>query len=430
MANELAFDASLDRPRIPTSNVETELKCLVNIWPEDELRNSESGSMDTSICLAFDCSASMLGEKLETAIASAKLIVDTVHETQKISLVAFQSSIHVLVDNAQATSSEKDSIKKQIEEIRSLAGGSTNMADGIKEGLKALQRGNAEAQVMILLTDGAADFPDTAEKAACDATDQGVQLFAVGIGADYEADHLLKLVTPSNGALFGDSDVDAIKMTFSSLIGRIENFVATNVGLEIEFPADVPAGLAYKTSPEQAFIGNMVPDNDRAVQFNVGNIEKNKAYSFLFLAIVPQRGAGEFEVCKATLTYNVPSLNLVGEKIELGINVQYTNDSKQAEEVNGEVMEVFRRASITQLADRFVQSYKGGDSEQTAKYLQILIRRYDEIGDAAMKNHYETIMSDLLENGEVSQEMLNASVVASTVVAGGGELPHVLDDSF
>ena len=47
-----------------------------------------------------------------------------------------------------------------------------------------------------------------------------------------------------------------------------------------------------------------------------------------------------------------------------------------------------------------------------------------------MKNHYETLLSDLMEQGELTQEMLNASVVASTVVAGGGELPHVLDDSF
>ena len=47
-----------------------------------------------------------------------------------------------------------------------------------------------------------------------------------------------------------------------------------------------------------------------------------------------------------------------------------------------------------------------------------------------MKNHYETILSDLTASGEISQEMLNVSVVASTVVAGGGELPHVLDDSF
>ena len=430
MSQELAFDASLDRARIPTSNVETELKCLLNIWPESELRESQTGEVDTSICLVFDCSASMLGEKLETAIESAKMIVDTVHETQRISLIAFQSSIHVLVDDRLATADEKDAIKQQIEQIRNLAGGSTNMADGLKEGLRAIRRSQAEAKVMILLSDGAADFPDKAEDAARSATDEGVQLFAVGIGADYEADHLLKMVTPSNGTVFGDADVDAIRMMFSTLIGRIENFVATNVSLSVTFPAGVQAGLSYKTSPEQAFIGNMIPDNDHTVHFNVGNLERDKAYSFLLMAIAPQQGEGEFELCRAKVTYSVPALEMTDVTQEIPVTVQYTTDARQAEEVNGEVMEVFRRASITQLAERFVRAYKDGEMEQTAKYLGILIRRYDEIGDAAMKNHYETLLHELEDSGEVTQEMLNTSVVASTVVAGGGELPHVLEDTF
>ena len=101
----------------------------------------------------------------------------------------------MLVDNAQAMETGKDAIKQQIEEIRTLAGGSTNMTDRIKEGVRVIRRGKADAQVMILLSDGAADFPDTAEKAAIDATGRGLQIFAVGIGANFEADHLLKLVT-------------------------------------------------------------------------------------------------------------------------------------------------------------------------------------------------------------------------------------------
>ncbi|GAF99515.1 unnamed protein product, partial [marine sediment metagenome] len=105
-------------------------------------------------------------------------------------------------------------------------------------------------------------------------------------------------------------------------------------------------------------------------------------------------------------------------------------DRLVAEEINGEVMEVFRRSSTTQLAERFVGAYEKNDHEKTAKYLKILILRYDEIGDSAMKNHYEDLLSDLQDKGVITNEMLNASVVASTVVAGGGELPHPVDDNF
>ncbi len=431
MAERLEFEAILDREKVPTTNVETELKCLIKLWPSMELRNKEAKPVDTGICLAFDCSASMLADqKLDTAIESAKMIVDTIPESQKISLVAFQSRIHLLVDNAQASEAEKDTIKQQIEEIRSLAGGSTNMTDGIKEGTRALQRSGMDAKVMIILSDGAADFPETAEKAAIEATNTGVQLFAVGVGDQYEADHLLKLVTPSNGTVFGESEAEKIKTTFSDLIGRIENFVATNTVLEVLFADEAQAGLAYKTSPEQAFIGNMEPDAERRVRLSVGNVEQDKAYSFLLLAIMPQQDPGQTRVLRACLTYDIPALGVVGQTEELVASVEYTEDRKAAEQINGEVMEVFRRASITQLAERFVEAYKVDEHEQTAKYLKILIRRYDEIGDSAMLNHYESLLADLQDKGVITNEMINASVVASTVVAGGGELPQVVDDNF
>jgi hypothetical protein len=368
--------------------------------------------------------------KLETAIEAAKLIVDSLPETQRITLIAFQSRIHLLVDNVQATEAEKDAIKAQIDSIRYLTGGSTNMTGGIKEAIRSLAGSKSSAKVLLVLSDGAADDPDTASLSAAAASEAGIQLFCVGFGANYEADHLLKLVRPSNGTVFGDSEVAKIKETFAQLMGRIESFVATNVFLDVTFDADVQAGLAYKASPEQAFLGNMRPDASRTVRFNVGNIERDKAYGFLFLPLVPKREEGEFEVGRAVLTYDIPSQQISGARLELPIRVEYTQDRRAAEEVDGEVMEVFRRTSITQLTDRFVEAYKQSDSEQTAKYLKILVRRYEEIGDTAMKNHYETTLFHLKEEGVITNEMLNASVVASTVVAGGGELPQLVDDGF
>jgi cytochrome c oxidase assembly protein Cox11 len=431
MADQLELEALLDRTVIPSTNVETEVKCLLKVWPSLALRNAQAAPMETSLCLVFDCSASMLsGGKLDTAVESAKAIVDMIPESQTISLVAFQSKIYRLVDNAQATDTEKETIKNQIEEIRGMAGGSTNLTDAIKEGTRVFERCKTAAKVMILLTDGAADFPETAEKAAVAATNAGIQIFAVGIGAEYVADHLLKLVTPSNGTVFGESEVERIKATFTTLVSRIETFVATNARLTVSFNADVQAGLAYKASPEQAFLGNLALDDDRNAVFNVGNIERDKAYAFMFLAVAPQQSAGTIELCQVKLCYDVPTLGLIGETTEVTLEVGYSADRKATEILNGEVMEVFRRTSITQLAERFVDAYKADNHGETAKYLKILVRRYDEIGDSAMKNHYEDLLSDLQGRGVITNEMLNASVVASTVVAGGGELPQLVADNF
>jgi Mg-chelatase subunit ChlD len=188
--NDLELKILLDRAKVPTANAETELKCLVKIWPSRELVQ-QAEPLRTSVCLVFDCSASMLlNNKLNTAIDAAKLIVETLSEIQRVSLVAFQSKVRVLVPESEATGACKQQINEQIDEIRAMTGGSTNMTDGLKAGLGILAQSPAEAKVMILLSDGAADFPETAERAAQAATAGGVQLFAVGIGDQYNAEHL------------------------------------------------------------------------------------------------------------------------------------------------------------------------------------------------------------------------------------------------
>jgi len=420
-----------DRPRVLSTNAETEVKILFNAWPSTELRSLKIDSIDTAICLVFDCSSSMLQEKkLETAIESANMIVDIVPESQKFSFIAFGSKIFNLVDNVHPTADAKESIKGEIASLPSIAGGSTNMGDALRDGIKVLRRSKSSAKVLILLSDGAADFPEAAERAAEDAVKENIQVFAVGIGTNYEAPALLKLVKFTNGAVFGDADATKIKETFNVLINRVESFVITNAKLDITFNAAVQAGLSYKTSPEQAFLGNTVPDANHTVHFNVGNIERDKSYSFLVITALPQWDARPFEVCSVKWTFDVPPQGLKNVVQESVCMVEYTKNRKDTEAVSGEVLEVFRRANITQLAERFVEAYKLHQNEQCAKYLRILSRRYEEIGDVSNANHYRQVLEDLLSSGQISNEVLNATVVASTVVSSGGELPSIVDDSF
>jgi hypothetical protein len=420
-----------DRSRVLSTNAETEVKILFKAWPSTDLRDLKIESIDTAICLVFDCSSSMLLEhKLETAIESANMIVDIVPESQKFSFIAFGSKIFNLVDNVRPTADAKESIKSEIASLPSIAGGSTNMGEALRDGIKVLRRSKSAAKVLILLSDGAADFPEAAEKAAEEAAKDSIQVFAVGIGAHYEAPALLKLVKFSNGAVFGDADTTKIKEKFNVLINRVESFVITNAKLDIMFHDAAQAGLAYKASPEQAFLGNTIPDATHTVHFNVGNIERDKNYAFLVITALPQWDVGPFQVCSVKWTFDVPSQELKNIVQTSECVVEYTKNRKATEDINGEVLEVFRRANITQLAERFVEAYKLHQNEQCAKYLRILSRRYDEIGDVSSANHYKQVLEDLLNKGEISNEVLNATVVASTVVSSGGELPSVVDDSF
>lgn len=420
--NLLDLQVLADHEKLMTG-VEHELKLLVKIKPGVDLNQKASMPTDASLCLLFDCSASMLEDgKLDAAIDAAKMIAASVSENQKFSLIAFQSRIHILLDNETITDANRAELLGQIESIRDLAGGSTNMADALTEAARACERGKKPVNVVILLTDGVADFPDTASATACALAEADVQLFAVGIGTNYKADHLLQLVTNSNGVVFAANESEKIKETLMGVVGRIENFVVANVRLEIKFSNAVEVGLAYKAAPEQAFLGSLKLDAQRTAKFNVGNVEAEKEYAFLVLVELESALIGTQTICETSVIYDVPLMNLTEQVEKKLFTVDLVSDRALVKISNPEVSEVYRRVTITQLTSYFTTAYDKfkhgkGTIEDVTKYLRVLVKRCAELRDDKMKARYEMILDELIASGMTSMDAVNRAVVESTVVA-------------
>lgn len=322
MSDGLDFSATLDQTTIPGGDRRADITCLLEISPSEHLSVPEARCLSTSVCLVIDCSLSMSGSRMEATIDAANLIVDTIDPRHRVSLVAFQSTANLLIDNAQATDTTKGQIKDKIKQLHSYVGGTTKTSQGIALGTRTLAECQADAKVMIVLSDGNADAPRKAEQAAIEAARAGIQIFAVGIGSIYSDDGLLSLVTPSNGAVFGERDADKIKWVFSDLVERIDNFVANNTLLFVTFHEDVELGPAYKTSPDEAYFGVMCAESDGRVHFRVGNIERDKTYRFSLSVKAPKRERGELEIARAELSYDVPSLDL-SAKERVAVSVRY-----------------------------------------------------------------------------------------------------------
>jgi len=409
------FEAKLDRPAVP-AKVETEVKLHLALQSRPGLQLPAASGRDamvTNICLVFDCSGSMAGQKRETAIEAAKQIVDTVHERHRLSLIGFATEAELLVDNARPTRDGKEAIKRNIEDrIRGFPRGTTNLGAALALANKAVSKQKADAKVLIVLSDGGADNAKKAQAAGLAATSDGAQIFAVGIGADYDAEELLGLVTPSNGAVLGEGDLERIKTTFEVLIGRIESFVATNASLQLALGAGVEAGSAYKVSPEQAALGKLKPDAKRQLRLPAGNLEKDRGYGFLLAVTVPPRAAGTIELAHVTLVYDVPSQQLKGQRQELKVPLEYTAKSQMS--MNAEVLAAFRGVQLVELAEELAAAQRKKDATGSRKVLEQLVRRADELGDADVKAFYEDLLLDLGEVGKLSQDQINAVVLGTT----------------
>jgi hypothetical protein len=390
---------TLDRPRI-RSEVATEVGCQLELRPSEETTAvAGTTALATNLCLVLDCSASMLGAKVDAAIAAAKLIVNTIDARHRISVVGFATSHWVVVDNASPTQTGRDAINAKIEKLRSMIKGSTNLGEGIRHGITMVQRQQADAGVLVVLTDGVADSQADAIAAGSEANAAGVQVFAVGIGEALRADDLLEIVAPSGGSLLGERAADRLEAAFAELLKRIESFVATRVQLTVSPAAGVTLGAIYKTSPERMFVGDNV---DRVV---VGNLERGLVYAFHVGLTPPTGGAGEVEVARVTLRYDIPSRRLRSAMTEVPIVVTY--DSR-ADIVNPEVVRAQARAQLAVLVGQLAHAEERGDRARSAELLALLADRSAAQGDTRLTSALRGLSSP------IPQAELNALMLAAT----------------
>lgn len=433
MTEHLIVEGRLDRPFVLNNGVDDELSLLIEVIPGEPLSALQGGvEVGTNVCLLFDVSQSMEEEgKLDAAIAAGRELIALVDPGAVVSIVAFDDDPYVLSPASPHTSREE--VLARLERLRSVGGGMTNITAGLEEAIAQVESidQDGRARAIILLSDGEDNTckPDVIH-AAVRAADADIQLFAVGMGREYEADFLKALVTPSNGSLFGHTDVDRVKEAFIDLAVTLANVVATQAVLEMEFHPDLLVGKGYKASPDQLFLGNISLNRGRKHTRRVGNIERHKGYSFLYRVRVPGTGCGEFPIVRLALSYDVPALGLRRVQTFKEFSVQFTEDRVVAGRQDGQVLECYRRVQLTELVERFVDAHQAGRAEDTARYLDLLIRKYHDVNDHKMVNHYEGIRQELLRGGQITRSMINASVVASTVVRGGGELPALVDDDF
>ena len=421
--NAIKFAATLDRHQLPAGRPMSELSCQVSIEPNVKAGDGSKNATAANICLIFDCSTSMMGRKFEAAVHTAKMIVDILHERHSVSLIAFQSESHIVFENAVPTEGERDFIKEQIDNLHSHLGGSTNMSAGIEMGMDVLSEGTADAEIMVILSDGEPLFAERVQMAAEVASQRGIQLFAVGIGESYNADQLLRLVAPSNGAVFGDSDADKISEIFYDLINRIDRIFATNVKLDFTFNERVHYRQIFKISPERALFDsstiNFITNN---LELRVGNIEDNKVYEFLLRIDVDRFDVGSVELITARLRYDINHLGINGHTQEIVLTANFTESDSLQSGTNKKIENAVKSATMLQLSDDLMQACSNSDNDRALQTIDKLQQQCNEENSTALQQHLDSMKGQLLKGQKISDKERNDFLLASTTAPSKADL--------
>ena len=187
------------------------------------------------IALAIDCSTSMCGKKMDDAKNAAIEVVRSLDPQDLISIVVFESGVHVVLSPTPA--SDSGSIERAIRSIE--AHGNTAMHGGMAMAFQVLRDAHAHDIIsrMAVFTDGEPNIEPYGDDDFMDITrtirDHGITTDVFGIGDDYNGPLLMRIAEIGRGKWKHVSDTDALTQIVSGQVEEMHNTVITNPQLQI-----------------------------------------------------------------------------------------------------------------------------------------------------------------------------------------------------
>lgn len=180
--------------------VEVEAKDMVSSKQLPKKIKKEEINLETlevtqplDVALLLDASGSMSGQKIEDAKKAVFNFLDQLQGTIRVGLINFGGpGTHV----RKQLTSDYSSVKKEIMGLKAF--GSTPMDRAISLADECMLQNKNMINVMVVLTDGQPNDPDTTEQKANAAKAKGIRIIAIGVGSDVDSTFLHSIASPED----------------------------------------------------------------------------------------------------------------------------------------------------------------------------------------------------------------------------------------
>lgn len=397
MADDLTLTCRLNKAHVPVMNTQQLVYVLIEATPGTGVAQVK---MPLNLSLVLDKSGSMQGKKIQNLREAAKLVVDRLGSEDTISIVAFSDRKYLIAESQPVT--DKEDLKKQIDRIRD--GGGTAISGGMGQGLAELDKSLGPDRIsrMLLLTDGQT-FGDEKQckKLGKKAGDEGVVVNALGLGDDWNEELLDDIAEASGGVADFIDSPDKIVQFFEQAVQSMQDTVVQNAQMILRLANGVSPRQVWQVLPMISNLGYQ-PLSDRDVQVALGELEKGHPRSLLVELLVGARPAGRYRLAQAEVSYDIPGLNLAGEKVKADILLDFTGDAALAKEYDAEVMNIVEKVTAFKLQTRALEEAKMGNVAGASQALRAAATRLLEIGEEDLAQSALDEADNLEKSGQMS----------------------------
>ena len=370
MPGEVTLTCTLGKESLPATGQPQLAYVLMEVAPAEVMASVQ---MPVNLCLVLDTSPSMAdNDKIDSAKAAVERVIDLLSPQDHFSLVAFNSSAQTVIANAPLRSAADK--QKALREVHRLGlKGGTQIGPGIAEGLKQIRHavGKNLLSRMIVLTDGQSENENACRREAENAGKAGVPIVALGFVDDWNEKLLIQLAelaAPGGGADYIATPDDVVA-TFQGALQSAQAAVVQNAELVLRLVAGINPRKVWRVVPTIADLG-IRPLSDRVVAVSLGELEKGQGQALLVELMLPARAAGNYRIAQAEVSYDVPLLGLVQEKVRADVMMSFTYDPAQAAQANPRVMNIVEKVTAFKLQTRALESVERGDVANATQQLR------------------------------------------------------------
>ncbi len=463
LSNELELSFDFDYENLLNDGLEKNVKLCASVKPSDELRrefDKTANAQSTHICLLVDTSFSMwniiddsnavdtgkreIGEdgrtyrilsggigKMDIVVDSAKRIVDMLRDGDTLSCIAFDDVARVVFEDL--TKNDLERILDGIQSLKNKRGMNTNISDALLKADAILDKyEDSLPKRVIFFTDGEPTGTDTEQKGIAAGeilANDNIAIESMGFGNnDVNFPYLQKISSFSGGITTLINYPDEFASVFSSMFEQSQAIIVTNVKLVLRLTSGTRILDYYRGTPDNVYLGNRGGTDEKILELNLGQIEKNQMYKYYFnikLPGVEDDYEGPINTMNAELHYYVPGKHNDEEQIvKVNVPINYTSDSDDASQINGDVNILFRLAEVKRFDEERERAFNDGDSEGTIKWIKKIIDVYTDLQKPVEASAYTEMLDQYMKTNSISKAVLNKATSSSSQAQETG----ILDD--
>ncbi len=283
MSNDLRVAARFERNLICLDG-ESIRYLLVELSAAPKTLAAFANDTPINLALVIDCSRSMHGSRMASAIKAAEGIINRLSDNDYVSIVSFSGDTQIHADGLACDKTGKAAARAALNDISVRPG--TNISAGWFRGAECLgnvmQKHSNMKNHIVLLTDGHANEgtldPAALAHHATQLQMRAVTASAVGVGSGYSSSQIYSIAQYGGGRIHHAAHSPEIIQVVLGELDELRDRTLENIRMEIEFPEDV----AFKEL-------NIIPTHSMGqhASCDFGGLSAGKSRSAIFRVSTP-----------------------------------------------------------------------------------------------------------------------------------------------